>query len=57
MADKVKSFRRSRGMLQCATPVAVVSESRQKALARDFIAYLSGAQGQAILARFGFAKP
>jgi molybdate transport system substrate-binding protein len=37
--------------------VAVVTDSRQKALARDFAAFLLGAEAQAILARYGFGKP
>lgn len=38
-------------------PVAVVADSRQAALARDFVTFLNGAAAQAILARFGFGKP
>jgi molybdate transport system substrate-binding protein len=57
MADKVKVVQTVEGHAPVRYPVAVVSESRRKALARDFIAYLSGAEGQAILARFGFAQP
>lgn len=38
-------------------PVAVVADSRQAALARDFIAFLGGAEAQSILARYGFGKP
>lgn len=57
MADKVKIVQTVEGHSPVRYPVAVVSESRQKALARDFVAFLSGAEGQAILARFGFAKP
>lgn len=38
-------------------PAAVVADSRQAALARDFVTYLGGADAQAILARFGFGKP
>jgi len=57
MADKVKVVQAVEGHAPVRYPVAVVSESRQKALARDFVAFLSGTEGQAILARFGFAKP
>ncbi len=57
MADKVKIVQTVEGHSPVRYPVAVVSESRQKALARDFVAYLGGTEGQAILARFGFAKP
>jgi molybdate transport system substrate-binding protein len=38
-------------------PVAVVADSRQAVLARDFVTFLNGAAAQAILARFGFGKP
>lgn len=38
-------------------PAAVVADSRQPALARDFVAFLGGAEAQAILARYGFGKP
>ncbi len=38
-------------------PAAVVADSRQAALARDFVAFLTGAEAQAILARYGFGKP
>ena len=38
-------------------PVAVVADSRQAALARDFVTFLGGAEAQAILARYGFGKP
>ena len=57
MPDKVKIVQTVEGHAPVRYPVAVVSESRQKALARDFVAFLSGAEGQAILARFGFARP
>lgn len=38
-------------------PAAVVADSRQAALARDFVNFLGGAAAQAILARYGFGKP
>lgn len=38
-------------------PAAAVADSRQPALARDFIAYLGGADAQAVLAKYGFGKP
>jgi molybdate transport system substrate-binding protein len=38
-------------------PVAVVADSRQAALARDFVTFLGSAEAQAILARYGFGKP
>jgi len=38
-------------------PVAVVADSKQAALARDFVTFLGGAEAQAVLARYGFGKP
>jgi molybdate transport system substrate-binding protein len=38
-------------------PAAAVADSRQPALARDFIGFLHGAEAQAILAKHGFGKP
>ncbi|PZP36721.1 MAG: molybdate ABC transporter substrate-binding protein [Roseateles depolymerans] len=38
-------------------PVAVVADSRQAALAREFVAFLTGAEAQAVLGRYGFTKP
>ncbi|MFG6466212.1 molybdate ABC transporter substrate-binding protein [Roseateles sp. BYS87W] len=38
-------------------PAAVVADSRQAALARDFVAFLSSAEAQATLAKYGFGKP
>jgi molybdate transport system substrate-binding protein len=38
-------------------PIAAVGASTQPARAREFIAYVRSAPAQAVLARFGFAKP
>lgn len=38
-------------------PAAVVADSKQAAVARDFIAFLGSAEAQAILAKYGFGKP
>lgn len=38
-------------------PVAVVADSRQAALAREFVAFLDGTEAQALLARYGFGRP
>ncbi|MGQ3051309.1 MAG: molybdate ABC transporter substrate-binding protein [Roseateles sp.] len=38
-------------------PAAVVADSKQAALARDFVKFLDGVQAQAILANYGFGKP
>ena len=57
MSDKVKVVQTVEGHAPVRYPLAVVSESRNKALARNFTAFLLGAEGQAMLARYGFAKP
>ena len=57
MGGKVKVVQTADGHAPVRYPVAVVADSRQKALAREFVAYLGNADSQAILARFGFAKP
>lgn len=38
-------------------PLAVVAGSRQAALARDFAAFVLGAEAQSVLARHGFGRP
>ena len=38
-------------------PAAAVADSRQAALARDFVNFLGAAEAQAILARHGFGRP
>jgi molybdate transport system substrate-binding protein len=57
MADKVKVVLAAGGHTPVTYPVAVVSESRQKALAKEFADYLRSPAAQEVLARFGFAKP
>lgn len=57
MPGKVKIVQTVEGHAPVRYPAAVVADSKQKALARDFVAYLNGAEGQAMLARFGFARP
>ena len=57
MADKVKIALPAGGHPPVTYPVAVVSESRQKALAKAFVDYLRSPAAQDVLARFGFAKP
>jgi molybdate transport system substrate-binding protein len=55
--DKVKVALTATGHTPVTYPVVAVSDSRYKALARDFIAYLSTAPAQAVLAKYGFGKP
>ncbi len=57
MANKVKVALTAGGHTPVTYPVAVVSESRQKALAKEFAEYLRSPPAQDVLARFGFAKP
>ncbi len=57
MADKVRVALTAGGHAPVTYPVAVVSDSRQKALAKEFAEYLRSPAAQDVLARFGFAKP
>lgn len=38
-------------------PIAVVSASRQPQRAQEFVAFIAGANGRSILAKYGFGKP
>jgi molybdate transport system substrate-binding protein len=55
--DRVKAVATVSGHTPVVYPLAVVADSRQAALARDFAAFLAGAEAQGILARFGFGRP
>lgn len=55
--DKVKVAFTPSGHTPVTYPIAVVAESKQKALAGDFIAFLSTPAAQEVLARYGFGKP
>ncbi|WP_443082973.1 molybdate ABC transporter substrate-binding protein [Variovorax sp. HW608] len=55
--DKVRIVLTAQGHTPVSYPAVVVSESRNKALAADFIAFLLGPQAQQVLARHGFAQP
>ncbi len=55
--DKVKVVATPQGATPVSYPIAVVSESRNKALAADFIAFVGSDAGQQVLARYGFGKP
>lgn len=57
MKDRVRIVLAAGGHSPITYPAAVVAESRQPALAREFHAFLSGAEARAILARFGFGRP
>jgi len=55
--DKVRIAMTVSGHAPVTYPAAAVADSRQPALARDFLAFLGGAEARAILARHGFGKP
>lgn len=55
--DKVKVVATPTGHTPVSYPVAVVADSRQKALARDFTVWLTGDEAQAVFKRYGFGKP
>ncbi|WP_422015721.1 molybdate ABC transporter substrate-binding protein [Roseateles sp.] len=57
LKDKVRIAMTVGGHAPVTYPAAVVADSRQAALARDFVAFLGGAEAQAILAKYGFGKP
>lgn len=57
MPDKVRIVLTVPGHDPVTYPAAVVADSRQAALARAFVAFLSGDTAQQILARYGFSKP
>ena len=57
MADKVKVVQTVEGHTPVRYPVAVVSDSRNKAAAREFTAFLFTPEALTTLARYGFAKP
>lgn len=57
MKDKVRVVLEATGHSLVTYPAAVVAESRQPALAREFHAFLFGAEARAILARHGFGTP
>jgi molybdate transport system substrate-binding protein len=57
MGDKVKVVLAPEGNTPVSYPVAVVAESRQKALAKDFVTFLSTDAAQQVLVKYGFGKP
>lgn len=56
-ADKVRVVLVAGGHTPVSYPAIVVSDSRHKALARDFIAFLATPAAQDVLAKHGFGKP
>ena len=57
MAGKVKIVLSPEGYTPVTYPVAVVAESKQKAVARDFVNFLSTDAARDVLAKYGFGKP
>ncbi len=57
MKDRVRVALTATGHSPITYPVAVVTDSRQPKLAREFAVFLLGSEAQAILARYGFGKP
>jgi molybdate transport system substrate-binding protein len=55
--DKAKIAFTPAGHMPVTYPAAVVADSRQKALAADFIAFLSNEAAREVLARYGFTRP
>jgi molybdate transport system substrate-binding protein len=55
--DKVNIALTAEGHTPVSYPVVMVSESRNKALARDFIAFLSTPPALEVLAKHGFGRP
>ncbi len=57
MGDKVKIVLTATGHSPVTYPIAVVADSKQQALAKDFIAFIATGASQQTLARYGFGKP
>lgn len=57
MKDKVRIVLTASGHAPVTYPLAVVADSKQAALAREFAAFLFAAEAQAVLARHGFGRP
>jgi len=55
--DKVKIVLTPTGHTPVSYPIAVVSDSRQKAMAQNFVAFLFTDAAQQVLAKYGFGKP
>lgn len=57
MGDKVKIVLAPGGHTPVTYPIAIIAEGKQKALSNDFINYITSAEAQAVLTRYGFGKP
>ncbi len=56
LGDKVKIVLTTTGHTPVTYPVAVVADSKQKALAQKFITFLGSGAAQAVLVRYGFGS-
>ncbi|QET02647.1 MULTISPECIES: molybdate ABC transporter substrate-binding protein [Cupriavidus] len=57
MPDKVKVAVRVPNRTPVTYPIAIVAQTKQAASANAFVNYVLSADGQAVLARYGFLKP
>ncbi len=57
LKDKVRIAMTVGGHAPVTYPAAVIADTKQAALAKDFVAFLGGGEAQAILAKYGFGKP
>ena len=57
MADKVKIVLSPGGHTPVSYPVAVVADSKQKAVAKDFVSFLGTDAAREVLTKYGFGKP
>ncbi|MCP1660900.1 molybdate ABC transporter substrate-binding protein [Neisseria perflava] len=57
MKDKVKVLKTVPTQQPVSYPIAVTADSKQKAEAKRFTQYVLSAQGQGVLAKYGFKKP
>jgi molybdate transport system substrate-binding protein len=57
VGDKVKVVAAPAGATPVSYPMAVVSDSKHKTTAADFIAFVQSDAGQQVLRRYGFGKP
>lgn len=55
--DKVRTAATVGGHAPVTYPVAVVADSKQAALAREFVTFLGSPQAQSLLAKYGFGQP
>lgn len=55
--DKVKVVATPTGHTPVSYPVAVIADSRHKALARDFATWLAGDEARTVFKRYGFGQP